>query len=160
MKRFHAHARVNDLESSVRFYSTLFGAEPTVYKADYAKWMLDDPRVNFAISAGSTEPGLDHLGFQVESDEDLATIASRLAAAGESVVKQEDASCCYARGNKGWVSDPSGISWEAFHTFGESTAYGNDVAPRFVTSKPQAEESCCAPAPSSSSACCSPVKAQ
>ena len=160
MKRFHAHIRVDDLESSVRFYSTLFGAEPTVFKSDYAKWMLDDPRVNFAITAGSTSTGLDHLGFQVESDEDLATIAGRLAAAGQSVVKQENASCCYARGNKGWVSDPSGISWETFHTFGESTVYGNDVAPRLGASNPQATESCCAPAPSSSSACCSGAKTQ
>jgi catechol 2,3-dioxygenase-like lactoylglutathione lyase family enzyme len=159
MKRFHAHVRVDDLESSVRFYSTLFGTEPAVLKADYAKWMLDDPRVNFAITAGSTSTGLDHLGLQVESDEDLATIARRLDAAGQSVVKQENASCCYARGNKGWVSDPSGISWETFHTFGESTVYGNDVAPRPLASKPKESDSCCAPAPSST-ACCSAAKAQ
>jgi catechol 2,3-dioxygenase-like lactoylglutathione lyase family enzyme len=159
MKRFHAHVRVDDLASSVRFYSTLFGAEPAVLKPDYAKWMLDDPRVNFAISAGSASIGLDHLGFQVESDEDLATIASRLSAAGESVVKQENASCCYARGNKGWVSDPSGISWETFHTFGESTVYGNDVVPRPAASKPRdAEESYCAPAPPSAAFCCSGAK--
>ncbi len=161
MRRFHAHVRVDDLESSVRFYSTLFGAEPTVRKPDYAKWMLEDPRVNFAITAGANAPGLDHLGFQLESDEDLATIASRLSAAGESVLKQENAACCYARGNKGWVSDPSGISWETFHTFGESTVYGNDVAPRPAASKPQAgEASCCAPAPSAAAACCSGAKAQ
>ena len=161
MKRFHAHVRVDDLASSVRFYSTLFGAEPTVLKPDYAKWMLDDPRVNFAITSGAGVTGLDHLGFQVESDEDLAVIASRLSAAGESVVKQENAACCYARGNKGWVSDPSGISWETFHTFGESTVYGNDVAPRLAASKPgAAEESCCAPAPSSAAACCSGAKPQ
>lgn len=160
MKRFHAHVRVDDLESSVRFYSTLFGTEPTVLKTDYAKWMLDDPRVNFAITAGSMSTGLDHLGFQVESDEDLAAIASRLTAAGQSVVKQENASCCYARGNKGWVSDPSGISWETFHTFGENTVYGNDVAPRALTERSQGADSCCAPAPSSSSACCTGAKAQ
>ena len=160
MKRFHAHVRVDDLVSSVRFYSTLFGTEPTVLKSDYAKWMLDDPRINFAITAGSTSTGLDHLGFQVESDEDLATIAERLAAAGESVAKQENAACCYSRGNKGWVSDPSGISWETFHTLGETTVYGDDVAPRLGTSKPQATESCCTPAPSSSNACCSGAKAQ
>ena len=147
MKRFHAHVRVNDLESSVRFYSTLFGTDPAVLKSDYAKWMLDDPRVNFAITAGSTEAGLDHLGLQVESDEDLATIAARLDAAGQAVVKQENASCCYARGNKGWVSDPSGISWETFHTFGENTVYGNDVAPRPSADKPLDADSCCAPAP-------------
>jgi len=160
MKRFHAHVRVEDLESSVRFYSTLFGVEPTVLKADYAKWMLDDPRVNFAITAGSTSTGLDHLGLQVEADDDLAIIARRLEAAGQSVSKQENAACCYARGNKGWVSDPSGISWETFHTFGESTVYGNDVAPRPASAKPLESDSCCAPAPTSNSACCSAPKAQ
>src|SRR5580693_9315594 len=101
MKRFHAHVRVDDLESSVRFYSTLFGAEPTVLKPDYAKWMLDDPRVNFAITAGG-KPGLDHLGFQVESDDELATIAGRLKQAGASVATQKNAACCYAVGNKEW----------------------------------------------------------
>src|SRR6516165_1069028 len=98
MKRFHAHVRVDDLESSVRFYSTLFGTEPAVLKSDYAKWMLDDPRVNFAITAESISPGLDHLGLQVESDEELEVIAQRLDAAGQLVEKQENASCCYARG--------------------------------------------------------------
>src|SRR6184192_952071 len=114
MKRFHVHVHVADLDGSVRFYSTLFGEQPSVIKSDYAKWMLEDPRVNFAISSGAAEPDIDHLGFQVESDEDLATIAARLSAAGETVVKQENASCCYARGNKGWVTDPSGVSWETF----------------------------------------------
>jgi catechol 2,3-dioxygenase-like lactoylglutathione lyase family enzyme len=159
MKRFHAHVRVDDLESSVRFYSTLFGTEPTVLKTDYAKWLLDDPRINFAITAGAASPGIDHLGFQVESDEDLAAIAGRLTAADQSVVKQENASCCYARSNKGWVSDPSGISWETFHTFGESTVYGSDIAPGLAVAKPQATESCCTPAPSSTSVCCSVSKA-
>jgi catechol 2,3-dioxygenase-like lactoylglutathione lyase family enzyme len=159
MKRFHAHVRVDDLESSVRFYSTLFGTEPAVLKPDYAKWMLDDPRVNFAITAGSTLTGLDHLGLQVESDEDLAIIAARLGAAGQSIVKQENASCCYARGNKGWVSDPSGISWETFHTFGESTVYGKDIAPRPSRAE-EASDACCAPAPSSTSACCTGSKAE
>jgi len=160
MKRFHAHLRVDDLESSVRFYSTLFGSQPTVLKTDYAKWMLDDPRVNFAVTAGSTSTGLDHLGLQVESDEDLAAIAGRLNTAGQSVLKQENAACCYARGNKGWVSDPSGISWETFHTFGENTVYGNDLAPRPPAARAPDSEACCAPAPSSASACCSAPKAQ
>jgi hypothetical protein len=122
--------------------------------------MLDDPRVNFAITSGPASTGLDHLGFQVESDEDLAVIADRLNAAGRSMVRQENASCCYARGNKGWVSDPSGISWETFHTFGESTVYGSDIAQRPAASKPQGAELCCAPAPSSTGACCSSSKAQ
>ncbi len=155
MKRFHAHVRVTDLESSVRFYSTLFGSEPAVLKTDYAKWMLDDPRVNFAITAGSASTGLDHLGLQVESDEDLATISARLDAAGQSVVKQENAACCYARGNKGWVSDPSGISWETFHTFGENAEYGNDITSPTKVSKPSEADSCCAPSVSSTMGCCS-----
>jgi catechol 2,3-dioxygenase-like lactoylglutathione lyase family enzyme len=160
MKRFHAHVRVDDLAPSVRFYSALFGAEPTVLKADYAKWMLDDPRVNFAISAGSSYTGLDHLGIQVESDEDLAQIAARFDAGGQSVVKQENASCCYTRGNKGWVSDPSGVLWETFYTFGESTVYGSDVAPRPAAFKPEGAEACCAPSSDSITACCSIAKAQ
>lgn len=156
MKRFHVHVRVNDLESSVSFYSTLFGAAPAVLKPDYAKWMLEDPRVNFAITAAATPAGLDHLGLQVESDEDLAVMASRLDAAGQKVVKQENATCCYARGNKGWVSDPSGISWETFHTFGESTVYGNDRAPKAAAES----ASCCAPAPApAAGGCCGGAKA-
>ena len=159
MKRFHAHVRVDDLESSVRFYSTLFGAAPAVLKPDYAKWMLDDPRINFAITAGTHLPGLDHLGLQVESDDELAAIAERLDAAGQSVVKQENASCCYAQGNKGWVADPSGISWETFHTFGENTTYGNDVAPRVTAAK--AASACCAPAPAAkTTSCCVASKAE
>ncbi len=159
MKRFHAHVRVNDLESSVRFYSTLFGAEPVVLKTDYAKWMLDDPKVNFAITAGATATGIDHLGLQVESDEDLALIAQRLDSAGQSVAKQVNAACCYARGNKGWVSDPSGISWETFHTFGENTVYGNDIAPRPAAAKADESASCCEPVPSATTACCGASKA-
>ena len=153
MNRFHVHVRVADLHTSVRFYSTLFGAEPAVLKSDYAKWMLDDPRVNFAITAGMSEVGIDHLGLQVEADDDLATIASRLETAGEAVAKQENAACCYARGNKGWVSDPSGVAWETFHTFGENTTYGNDVAPRAASAKELPSAS--APA---TSACCGASK--
>lgn len=159
MKRFHAHVRVEDLTSSVRFYSTLFGSEPTVLKSDYAKWMLEDPCINFAITSGASSPGIDHLGLQVESDQDLATIADRLEAAGQLVAKQGNASCCYARGNKGWVSDPSGISWETFHTIGDSTVYGNDVAPRPQPMEPTQADSCCAPARASTVACCSTTKA-
>jgi hypothetical protein len=155
MKRFHAHIRVAELESSVRFYSTLFGSEPSVLKSDYAKWMLDDPSVNFAITAGSAAIGLDQLGFQVDSDDDLSIFASRLVAAGQSIVKQVNASCCYARGNKRWISDPSGISWETFHTIGESELFGNDVAPRLGTQKPETVASCCMRAPSSTNSCCS-----
>ena len=159
MKRFHAHVRVDDLESSVRFYSTLFEPSRRCSKPTMRSGCSTIRAVNFAITAGSTAPGLDHLGLQVESDEDLALIAGRLDAAGQSVVKQENAACCYARGNKGWVSDPSGISWETFHTLGENTVYGNDLAPSPVASKSPEASSCCAPAPSSISACCGAAKA-
>jgi catechol 2,3-dioxygenase-like lactoylglutathione lyase family enzyme len=160
MNRFHVHVRVEELEPSIRFYSMLFGAEPAVVKSDYAKWMLEDPRVNFAITSGSTAPGIDHLGLQVESDEELGVIAGRLGAAGQSVRKQENATCCYARGNKGWVSDPSGLSWETFHTFGESTVYGTDFAPRGDALKASESESCCAPARPSTGACCGAAKTE
>ncbi len=161
MKRFHVHVAVKNLAESVQFYSTLFGAEPAVLKPDYAKWMLDDPRINFAITAGATAPGLDHLGLQVESDGELAEIASRLDRAGASVARQENAVCCYAQGNKGWVTDPSGLSWETFHTVGESTVYGGDIAPR--ANRTAATASCCAPAPElvqieTASSCCSASK--
>ena len=157
MKRFHVHVHVADLDESVRFYSTLFGEQPAVVKPDYAKWMLEDPRVNFAITSGAASPAVDHLGFQVESDEELALVTQRLGAAGQSVVRQENATCCYARGNKGWVNDPSGVSWETFHTFGESTVYGNDTEPR--EARPSSD-ACCAPTPSAGSGCCGASKAE
>ena len=118
MKRFHVHLSVPDLAASVRFYSGLFGAAPTVAKPDYAKWMLDDPRVNFAISArGAGTTGLNHLGFQVDSDDELAGVRERFAAADASTtVAEAGAHCCYARSDKHWVQDPQGIAWEAFHT--------------------------------------------
>jgi predicted enzyme related to lactoylglutathione lyase len=157
MKRFHAHVRVEDLETSVRFYSTLFGADPTVLKPDYAKWMLDDPRVNFAITAGGSSPGLDHLGFQVESDDELATIAGRLKEAGASVATQKNAACCYAVGNKEWSVDPSGISWETFYSFGEDTIYGSDTVPR-ETLTLSSSDGCC-PTDLPGSTCCGTPRA-
>jgi catechol 2,3-dioxygenase-like lactoylglutathione lyase family enzyme len=156
MKRFHVHVRVSDLDSSVKFYSTLFGTAPAVVKADYAKWMLEDPRVNFALSAGS-EVGIDHLGFELESDDDLVEVARRFAASGAKLIKQENAACCYARGNKGWLADPIGISWEAFHTFGESTVYGNDVIAREALD-PGPSEACCTPK-ADATVCCRSAKA-
>jgi catechol 2,3-dioxygenase-like lactoylglutathione lyase family enzyme len=144
MKRFHVHVRVEDLESSVRFYSTLFGAEPAVIKPDYAKWMLDDPRVNFAISNRvANNPGVDHLGFQVDSNEELAVIADRLRSADASVASQKSAACCYAVGNKEWTADPSGISWESFYTFDDSTVYGSDLAPRETATLESSGGGCC-----------------
>jgi len=136
MKRLHVHVAVDDLERSMNFYSTLFAAEPSVVKPDYAKWMLDDPRVNFAISArGGREPGVDHLGIQVESDGELRDLAASLKSAGEKTRDQEATTCCYAQSNKSWVTDPSGIRWETFFTFGEATRYGED--------EPAAKAACC-----------------
>lgn len=127
MKRLHVHVAVADLQRSIGFYSTLFAAEPSVLKDDYAKWMLDDPKVNFAISArGARAGGLDHLGIQVESDGELRELAGRLHDAGEQTRDEEAVTCCYAKGNKAWVNDPSGIRWETFFTFGEATQYGED----------------------------------
>jgi catechol 2,3-dioxygenase-like lactoylglutathione lyase family enzyme len=155
MKRFHVHVRVEDLEASVKFYAVLFGMQPSVSRNDYAKWMLDDPQVNFAISSGSAARGIDHLGFQVEVDEEFAAITSRLKAAGTAVEEQKNATCCYARGNKGWVADPNGISWETFHTTGESTVYGNDLAPRVEAVTAASGEACCKPEAPVAGACCS-----
>jgi predicted enzyme related to lactoylglutathione lyase len=152
MKRFHAHVRVEDLQSSVRFYSTMFGTEPAVLKPDYAKWMLDDPRVNFAITASAVNPGLDHLGLQVESDDELAAIAGRLKQAGASVATQKNAACCYAVGNKEWTADPSGISWETFYSFGANTIYGSDTTPHAALT-PASSGGCC-PTGLPGSTCC------
>jgi catechol 2,3-dioxygenase-like lactoylglutathione lyase family enzyme len=126
MKCFHVHVAVDDLARSIGFYSNLFAAEPAVLKDDYAKWMLDDPRVNFAISTRAGVPGVDHLGIQVESGDELGELAGRLKAAGEVTRDQEATTCCYARSDKAWVNDPSGLRWETFHTFGEATSYGED----------------------------------
>jgi catechol 2,3-dioxygenase-like lactoylglutathione lyase family enzyme len=117
MKRFHVHLGVPDLAASIRFYSDLFGFAPTVTKPDYAKWMLDDPRVNFAISQRGARVGLNHLGLQVDSADELADLRNRFDAADAASLEDEaNVSCCYARGNKHWVRDPQGVAWEAFHT--------------------------------------------
>lgn len=146
MKRLHVHVAVDDLGRSIGFYSTLFAAQPSVLKEDYAKWMLDDPKVNFAIStrAGRAD-GIDHLGIQVETDGELRDLALRLKAAGETTADQEATTCCYAQSNKSWVNDPSGIRWETFFTFGEATTYGEDE--HAIEAKPAA--SACG-----TSACC------
>ncbi len=129
MKRLHVHVVVQDLGESVRFYSTLFAAEPTVIKDDYAKWMLEDPRVNFAISNRGGRPGVDHLGIQVEDDGALSRLDARLRDAGRTVHEQKAARCCYARGDKVWVTDPQGVAWETFATFGEINVFGEDSTP-------------------------------
>jgi hypothetical protein len=127
-----------------------------VIKPDYAKWMLHDPPVNFAISSRVAAPGIDHLGFQVEAEEDLAAIRRRLDEASQPVTAQDDANCCYARGNKVWVTDPSGISWESFHTLGESAVYGDDAAGRTPAKPQSASEACCSASP----ACCGASQAR
>ncbi len=151
MKRFHVHVAVPDLAESIRFYSTLFGAQPSVRKDDYAKWMLDDPRINFAISQRSSVTGVNHLGFQVESAAELEAMHGQLAAADSAIVAQKDANCCYARSDKYWVTDPSGVAWETFHSLGSVPVYGTDGETRAVAPK----AACCAPAAAAKSACCS-----
>lgn len=136
MKRLHLHISVDDLVKSIGFYSALFGAKPSVEKPDYAKWMLDDPSVNFAISQRGAKAGLDHVGIQVDNDDELVEIKTRLDAADMSVVSQEGTTCCYAKSDKHWVVDPSGIAWETYHTL--------DSAPTFNDTNEQAG-ACCAP---------------
>ena len=152
MKRMHVHIAVENLDESIRFYSTLFGESPSVLKDDYAKWMLDDPRVNFAISDRIKTAGVDHLGIQVESGEELAEIAGRLKAAGEVTRDQEATTCCYARSDKAWVNDPSGLRWETFHTFGEAVDYGEDEP--LTLSVPSTSSCCATSAKADATACC------
>jgi catechol 2,3-dioxygenase-like lactoylglutathione lyase family enzyme len=143
MKRLHVHVSVEDLARSVRFYSTLFAAEPAVVKTDYAKWMLEDPRVNFAISTQGGDTGLDHLGIQVETEDELHEVYGRLRQADRPVLTEGATTCCYARSEKSWISDPQGLAWETFLTTGESTVYGDsaDLGPiRVANAKAQA---CC-----------------
>ncbi len=128
MKRLHLHINVEDLAASVAFYTTLFGARPSVEKPDYAKWLLDDPRVNLAISTRcGRKAGLDHFGIQADSHEELEEISGRLTAADKALFKQTNAGCCYAVSDKAWVADPQGLAWETFHTTGDLTEYGNDT---------------------------------
>ena len=124
MKRMHVHVSVDNIDNAVGFYSALFATKPAVVKHDYAKWMLDDPHVNFAISSRGGSPGLDHLGIQVESEDELQDVYSRLRGAEQKVVEEGKTTCCYAKSEKSWVDDPAGISWETFFTTGESTNYG------------------------------------
>ena len=141
MKRFHVHVAVDDLEANIRFYSTVFGAKPTVHKPDYAKWMVEDPRINFAISKRGVKPGVDHLGFQVDSDEELTDLRKQIADAEIAALDQPDATCCYARSDKYWISDPQGVAWETYRTLGEAEIYG---AP---AKKADEDGACCSPKP-------------
>jgi hypothetical protein len=164
MKRFHVHVSVGSLDESVRFYSTLFSSPPTVRHSDYAKWMLEDPKVNFAISTRGEPIGVNHLGLQVESDEELRAMHGQLNAADAGLVQENEQPCCYAKSDKYWVTDPTGIAWETFHTLGSIPVYGKDSA---VLNRPasnalaSAKTACCAPAAKSTpkaspASCCDP----
>ena len=163
MKRLHVHVSVDNIDQSIGFYSTLFAAKPSVVKPDYAKWMLDDPRVNFAISSRSSEAGLDHLGIQVETPGELHEVYGRLQQANRPVLEEGATTCCYAQSEKSWITDPQGLSWETFLTTGESTVYGDSVdlgsIRKVAAAHPTPETlqgACCAPKPQLAveAACC------
>lgn len=152
MKRFHVHVAVTDIESSVRFYSALFGADPTVKKFDYAKWMVDDPRINFAISKrGNDRVGINHLGLQVESDGELEVLRGQAEKADVAAFSEQGSNCCYAKSNKYWYTDPQGVAWETYHTLGQIEFFGGDQArePAQSESQPQllskSQAGCCGP---------------
>lgn len=142
MKRFHVHVNVANLDASIGFYSTLFGTAPSVRKSDYAKWMLDDPRVNFAISQRELAAGVDHLGLQADEPQELEEIGRRLAAADAVALAEHGTTCCYAHSDKYWAEDPQGVRWETFHTHGEATTYSAPTEP--AVAAPLAP--CCGPA--------------
>jgi len=149
MKRFHVHLHVQDLQASIAFYSRLFSAQPARIETDYAKWMLEDPRVNFAISTRGSKPGLDHLGFQVDSTEELIEMKAAAERADMTMLDEGETTCCYARSDKHWITDPQGVAWEQFHTLGDIPVF-NEV------SQPAPGAACCAPAKPTATACCAP----
>src|SRR5580692_6186590 len=152
MKRLHVHIAVENLKRSIDFYSALFAAQPATVKTDYAKWMLDDPLVNFAISTRGRQPGLDHLGIQVENADELHEVYARLHKAGGDVIEQGQTACCYAKSEKSWIDDPAGISWETFLTSGESTDYGDGTGER--EARVAHEKACCVPEVAPAPAAC------
>jgi catechol 2,3-dioxygenase-like lactoylglutathione lyase family enzyme len=158
MKRFHMHVGVTDLDASVAFYTHLFGAEPSVLKPDYAKWMLDDPRINFAISMREgAAKGIEHVGLQVEDESELAEVYARLKAADRPVLEEGATACCYARSEKSWIADPDGVVWEAFLTTGGSTTYGGSPDLEQLVNAGAAASACCVPqaaAPATSTSTC------
>jgi catechol 2,3-dioxygenase-like lactoylglutathione lyase family enzyme len=160
MKRFHVNVSVNDLAAGIRFYTALFDAEPTVRKDDYAKWLLEDPRLNFAISQRGYAVGVNHLGLQVDSAEELIDMQAQLTRADQALVEQSGAACCYATSDKYWVTDPAGVAWETFHTLGAIPIYGVDteIAPPAgaccVPLKVPTDEPCCLPGTNAATACC------
>jgi len=155
MKRFHVNLSVKNLDESIRFYTALFATEPTVRKDDYAKWMIDDPRVNFAISTHGRTVGVNHLGIQVESGEELHGMRAQLESADTHLVQEAEQPCCYARSDKYWVTDPTGIAWETFHTLASIPVYGEDtlVFNHGSSTAPTTPAACCAPKPSAEPCC-------
>lgn len=154
MKRFHVHVSVKDLPQSIGFYSKLFGAKPTVEKPDYAKWMIEDPRINFAISQRGREAGVNHLGFQVDSEQELGALRANVAAADIAAMDEAGAACCYAKSDKYWIEDPQGIAWETFHTLGNIPVYGENAQradasacciPLAKQAGDKADAACCVP---------------
>ncbi|WP_420433498.1 ArsI/CadI family heavy metal resistance metalloenzyme [Hyphobacterium sp.] len=145
MKRFHVNLTVKDIDKSIAFYNELFAAQPVIRKDDYAKWMLDDPFVNFSISTKGTIAGIDHVGIEADSDDDLAVIRERLVKADSPIFDQEAVNCCYADSKKAWIRDPDGVAWETFHTKGQTTNYGDGITPEraHFAETPAASERCC-----------------
>jgi catechol 2,3-dioxygenase-like lactoylglutathione lyase family enzyme len=148
MKRIHIHVGVEKLEESIRFYNAIFGAEPVKTKADYAKWMLDDPRVNFAISTRASKNGVDHLGIQADENDELDELRARIKAADLAVFDEGTTVCCYAKSEKSWVQDPAGVAWEAYRTMEEAQIFSDKAA--------ESESACCAAKPVSETSCCEP----
>lgn len=165
MKRFHIHTHVQDLQASIAFYSKLFAAQPVRVEGDYAKWMLDDPRLNFAISTRGDQPGIDHLGFQTDTEDELAELKARAEAADMALLDEGETTCCYARSDKHWVVDPQGIAWEHFRTLGNIPVFREGEAapaacctpaPQAKPESPASQGGCCGPATTASakSGCC------
>lgn len=150
MKRFHVHLHVQDLQANIAFYSRLFSAQPARIETDYAKWMLEDPRVNFAISTRGSKPGLDHLGFQVDSAEELVEMKAAAQNADMAMLDEGETTCCYARSDKHWITDPQGIAWEQFHTLGDIPFFNE-------ASQHTSGAACCAPTKPAATACCGPA---
>jgi hypothetical protein len=161
MKRFHVHVAVKNLQKSIVFYSTMFGAEPTVIKADYAKWMLDDPRVNFAISERGEELGVNHLGVQAETEEELEAIHANLQEADGAIVAEKGVHCCYATSDKYWVTDPQGVAWESFRSLGTVPFYGEENRTQQASCGSSESSGCCSPQAQprneAQASCCNPT---
>lgn len=145
MKRFHVNLTVKDIDKSIAFYNELFASQPVIRKDDYAKWMLDDPFVNFSISTKGNIAGVDHIGIEAASDDDLAVIRERLEKADSPIFDQEAVNCCYADSKKAWIRDPDGVAWETFHTTGQTTNYGDGITPEraHFDEAPAPSERCC-----------------